>query len=437
MIKSKKGGSIIMDNSATLKYGKGKVKVNLDGLNVVETVTSKEVKKINNIKEEINKVLENPVNSPPFSEIFKKGDRVLIVISDITRGWINYPSFLPEVVNKLNSQGIPDENIIFLTATGTHRTQSDEEKTALTGKDIFTRFEIIDHDCATQKMISIGKTSFNNEVFVNELTKDRKVILTGGITPHLMAGFGGGRKSAIPGISSYETIQRNHLLALDPEAPRSNPLIGLGSVENNPLNQDMKEACALLNPEFLINVTINDEGDLAGIFAGHWYDAWFEGTKWIKENYFIPVEKKADVVITSCGGYPKDINLYQACKTLFNAVNGLKANGSLVFLAECSEGAGADSFFNYLTPLKEGRLDEALRAAFTIPGYIFYAAIEAAKMADVYLVSKMDPEDIKTMGFIPCDDVISAMKLIKEKHKENNETLILPYGGSTVPVPQK
>ncbi len=194
-------------------------------------------------------------------------------------------------------------------------------------------------------MIPIGKTSFNNEVYVNGLTRERKVILTGGITPHLMAGFGGGRKSAVPGISSYETIQRNHLLALDPNAPRSNSLIGLGSVDTNPLNQDIKEACELLNPDFLINVTINDEGNLAEIFAGHWYNAWYKGTQWIKENYFVTVDKKADIIIISCGGYPKDINLYQACKTLFNTVNGLKAGGSLVFLTECSEGAGADSFF--------------------------------------------------------------------------------------------
>src|SRR5690554_4218124 len=224
-----------MDQNVLLKYGKGKVTANLEGLNLTGTVTSKEVKKIENIQDEINFVLENPVNSPPFSEIFTKDDKVLIVISDITRGWINYPSFLPIVVNKLNALGVPDENITFLTATGTHRKQSDEEKKLLVGENIFKRFEIIDHDCATQEMIPIGKTSFNNEVYVNGLTRGRKVILTGGITPHLMAGFGGGRKSAIPGISSYETIQRNHLLALDPNAPRSNPLIGLGSVESNPL----------------------------------------------------------------------------------------------------------------------------------------------------------------------------------------------------------
>ncbi len=368
-----------MEQSVSLKYGKGKVNINLEGLNVTGTVTSKEVRKIENIQEKINFVLENPINSLPFSEVFSNGDKVLIVISDITRGWINYPSFLPIVVDKLNSLGISDQDIIFLTATGTHRKQSDDEKKLLVGENIFKRFEIIDHDCANQEMIPIGKTSFNNEVYVNGLIRERKVILTGGITPHLMAGFGGGRKSAVPGISSYETIQRNHLLALDPNAPRSNPLIGLGSVDTNPLNQDMKEACELLNPEFLINVTINDEGNLAEIFAGHWYDAWYKGTQWIKENYFVTVDKKADIIITSCGGYPKDINLYQACKTLFNAVNGLKTGGSLVFLAECSEGAGADSFFNYLIPFKEGRLDEALREAFTIPGYIFYVAIGGKK----------------------------------------------------------
>ncbi len=120
-----------MEQSVSLKYGKGKVNINLKGLNIIGTVTSKEVRKIENTQEKINFVMENPINSLPFSEIFSKGNKVLIVISDITRCWINYPSFLPIVVDKLNSLGISDQDIIFLTATGTHRKQSDDEKSSL------------------------------------------------------------------------------------------------------------------------------------------------------------------------------------------------------------------------------------------------------------------------------------------------------------------
>ena len=423
-----------MLNNYTFKYGKKKVSADLQGFKIIGEVTSKNVPQLADIEKSLAEALENPINSLPFSEIFKAEDHVLIVISDITRAWINYPAFLPLIIERLHFLGIKDTQITLLTATGTHREQSEEEKKALIGEDLYNRFRIIDHDSLKQEMISLGMTSSGNEVFVNALVRGRKVILTGGITPHLMAGFGGGRKSAVPGISSYETIQRNHLLALDPEAPHSSPLIGLGSVDRNPLHLDMKEACALLDPDFLVNVTINDEGKLAGIFAGNWNDAWLKGTEWIRSNYFIPVPGKADLVIASSGGYPKDINLYQATKTLFNAVNGIRDGGSLIFLAECAEGAGADSFFNWSIPLRENRLDQALRKDFTIPGYIFYAAIEAARKVDVYLVSEMDPEDIEMMGFIPCKDLDEAIRKVRGKHPEEAETLLLPFGGSTVPV---
>ncbi len=418
----------------TLKYGKERIVLPTDSLKIHGQITANEVKKLDDPAKRLKEVLDSPINSFPFNDLFSKDDKVAIIISDITRAWINYPSFLPSLVSQLHSLGINDSQIAFLTATGTHRNQTDEEKRCLVGDEIFSRFDIMDHDSKKDEMISIGTTSLGHQVYINSLVSDHKVILTGGIAPHLMSGFGGGRKSILPGIASYSTIQQNHLLTLDPFSEKSSSLIGVGILENNPLHKDMMEACALLDPDFLINVTTNDQGELAEIFAGHWYDAWLEGTEWIRRHYFIPVVGKTDLVIASCGGYPKDINLYQTTKTIFNAVKAINKGGSLILLSECSDGAGADSFFNWTIPLQEGRLDHELRKDFTIPGYVFYASVEAAKKVDVFLVSKMVPQEIKKMGFIPCTSLEDAIKKVQKKHGGSPEALILPYGGSTVPV---
>ena len=422
-----------------MKYGKEAVSFTTEGLRLLDTVMAEEIPPLEDPALALAEALQNPIGSPPLSQVFSAEDEVLVLISDITRGWINYPSFLPHLLNELNALGIPDHRIHLLTATGTHRAQTEAEKKSLVGDEVYGRFPITDHDSLHHEMVSLGTTSSGNTIYVNALVKGKKVLLTGGIAPHLMSGFGGGRKSVVPGIASYDTVQRNHLLTLDPAAPQSSNLIGLGVMEGNPLHQDMVEACALLSPAFLVNVAVNDHMQLAGFFAGHWYQAWETGALWIRDRYFVPVSEKADVVIASCGGFPKDINLYQSCKTLFNAAKGVRDGGALIFLAECSDGAGADTFFNWSQPLKEGRLDAALREDFTIPGYIFYAAIEAARKVDVYLVSRMDPAEIATMGFIPCPDVETALTAVKEKHQESGNlappsAILLPYGGSTVPL---
>jgi nickel-dependent lactate racemase len=256
------------------------------------------------------------------------------------------------------------------------------------------------------------------------------VILIGGTVHHLMSGFGGGRKSILPGISGEDSIFQNHIHSLDPDAPRSSLKIGMGVLAGNPVHEDMVEAAQLVNPAFSINLVVNSQQELCALYCGHWLHAWEESCKKVQELFGLPIAKKADVVIASCGGYPKDINLYQAVKTLLNASQALKDGGTLVFLAQCREGGGTPAFFDWIKPLREGRLDAELRAGFTISGYIFYAACEAIAKARVLMLTQLMPEVVAPMALEAYDDVAALLNKLDLLGKD---VYVMPFGGGIVP----
>jgi nickel-dependent lactate racemase len=421
-----------MKQEYKLKYGEGYLTFNLEQENVIQELQAKEIECVEDVEKEVQRVLDQPVGTLPFNSHFQAGDKVTIVVSDITR-LVKLHEFLPFIVKRLNELGIPDQDILILVATGTHRRQTPEEHKKIVGEDLYNRIEIVDHSCDDSEMVNVGTTPRGTEVVVNKLVVERKVILTGGIVHHLMAGFGGGRKSVVPGVSSRKTIAQNHLHALDPNAERSNPLIGVGALEGNPLHQDMVDATELVNPDFLVNVIIHTNGRIARLVGGHWLTAWEEGCQWADEKFGVPIEKKADLVIASCGGFPKDISLYQGTKTLFNAALAVKPGGTILMLAECRDGAGADEFFGWSDPLQKGTLDPDLRKDFTIPGYIFYAAVEASRNAKVVLCSTIDPELVKPMGIVGVNTFEEALKSV-DVDQEKQDIILMPYGGATIPL---
>ena len=353
-----------------LKYGDGEVAVRLDNAKSVTVLNENAMAPIKNLPAAFEEAVGNAcVDSPALAALIKKDDLVTIVISDITRFWMRQDKIVPLLVDFLHEKiGVAYANIVVLVALGTHRPQTEEELARLVTPRVKELVRVVNHDCMADDLVFAGKTSRGTEVWVNKLAVGRKVIVVSGTMHHLMAGYGGGRKSIVPGIAGKKTINQNHLHSLSPDLPRSNPLIGMGVLAKNPVNEDMTEAAALVKPAFGINIVINSHNEHCALVCGHWQAAWEESCRLINSAMEVPIEQKADVVIVSCGGYPKDINLYQAVKSLFNAVQAIKEGGLLVFLAECREGGGAPEFFDWIVPLRQGRLDEALRANFSIAG---------------------------------------------------------------------
>lgn len=423
----------------SLKYGKNEVAITIDGARSVQTLTENPMNTIEDIHAAFFKAItEDTIESPSLEQLVKPDDQITIVISDMTRFWMRQDIICEELVRFLNEKiGIPFENIVVLIALGTHRKNSAEERKTLASAYVYNHAAaVVDHNCDAPDLVDIGTTSYGTRVLVNPLAVGRKVICIGGTVHHLMAGYGGGRKSIVPGIAGRETIRHNHSMALDPIKDRSDEKVGAGKFNNNPINEDMREAGALLKPIFGINIVVNSASEHSGLFCGDFDAAWRESCRYVQKCYGVPIDHQADIVFVSCGGFPKDLNFYQSTKSLFNASRAVKPGGTLVMLAECREGAGAKDFFDWLKPLREGHLDQSLRKAFTIGGYIFYAACENIRRANVLLLAgpELDAAVVGDMGVHKYDNMETILSEIDFKNKD---VYIMPYGGSLMPQMQE
>lgn len=383
-------------------------------------------------KEFLYRVTDGVIGTKPLPELIESDDKVTIVISDMTRFWMRQDILCEILVEYLHeTMGIPFENIAVVIALGTHRKNTEEDKKKLAGSYVYEHVaSVTDHDCDAPDLVYVGTTPLGTRVSVNPLAVGRKVICIGGTVHHIMAGYGGGRKSIVPGIASRETIRMNHQMALDPEQPKSDVRVGSGKILVNPIHQDMCEAAELVHVTFGINIVVDSSSRHSGLFCGDFDKAWKESCRYVQQSYGLPIDYEADVVIVSCGGFPKDLNFYQSTKSLFNGAKAVKKGGTLILLAACSEGSGAKDFFDWIEPLKRGCLDEALRKDFTIGGYIFYAACESIRKARTLLLSGLEPDVIKDMQVDSYRDMDTLLSQVDFKNKD---VYIIPYGGSVMP----
>ena len=423
-----------------LKYGKGHFDLDLPDEQVLQVIEGKSYPGLENVGESLKQAIAVPIDSPPLKEVVKHGDRVAVIVSDITRSWINYPKFLPTLVECLNEADIPDKDILIVTALGAHRKHTLQELETLLGKGIVGRIKVIEHDCYEMSQQEyMGRTSFGTEVYLNKhVVAADKVILTGGVVYHFMAGYGGGRKSVLPGIAGFNTIQQNHLLLLYPEG--SSCCLNFedccsAKTTGNPMHEDQMEIAAMLNPAFLVNVVLNPQGQHAGIFAGNYVTAWEKACRLVDEIYGVPIEKKADLVIATCGGFPKDMNLYQTSKTIDNASQAVKPGGVVVLLSECKDIKEPFDFAQWFDLPDLAAMEKELRREFTIPGYAAVFEVQKALLATYIMVTLTEnAEIVRKVGMIPALSLEEAMKLAFSKCKSNPEIIVMPQGANTLPI---
>lgn len=412
----------------SLAYGDTFIPLSLAGN--VQTLDARPFPALGDISKAFLAAVENPVGSPKLKEMLSPGDEVTIIISDITRFWMRQDVLCPLLVNYLNQCGIGDENITFLVALGTHRPQSQEELKRLVSPGVYDRVQVINHD-AWGPLTYVGTTTRGTRVEVNPLAGGRKVIILGGTVHHFFAGYGGGRKSILPGVSGAATITQNHLHTLDPVEDQSNPLTGCGLLGKNPVHEDMVEAAAMVAPVFSLNVVCDGEGQHVALVGGHWQKAWEESCRIVNQVAGVPLESKADIVVASCGGFPKDINLYQGAKSLLNAAAAVKEGGTLLLLARCNEGGGPPEFFDWCTSPAKGTLYQDLRAGYTISGYIFYLCCAAARHINIRLLTEIPADVLAPMGI---HGVSTAGELLQGIDMQGKDIIVMPHAGGTVPL---
>ncbi len=420
-----------------LKYGKSKMNVSLSKDNLLGIIESKKTNDTRTEEEKILHALENPINSLKLREIVNPGEKICIVISDITRAWQKMSTFLPYIVKELNKGGIKDEDIVFLCATGSHRKQTKEEHKILLGEELSDRFTVIDHDCLDEdNLIYLGKTSYGTPVKINKTAMEcDHIVLTGAIVFHLLAGWGGGKKSILPGIAGYESIMANHAMSLNPEiGSGSNPEIKSGKIVDNPIHYDMLEAASFVKPSFLFNVIMGSNGEIADAVAGDYATAHEAGCKIVDELDGVFIKEKADMVIATAGGYPKDINFYQTIKTVINAKEALNDNGIMIILSECSDGFGNEPIReiiqNYNSLVDR---EIALRKDYSIAKYIGYYVTEVAEKYNLILVSNLPPEALSMANIKVVKTIDEALDIAYNLKGNSIKTYLMPHGANTFP----
>jgi nickel-dependent lactate racemase len=427
------------DKTIEFGFGRGKLTFTLPAEQIIQEIDGRPVEPITDVPAAVRHALNHPTGTPPLKEVVKSGERVVIVVSDITRAWIKHDQFLPTLLDEINAAGIPDSDISIVVALGAHRPHTPEEDILVCGKAVCDRVTVYQHDAFNEEnLVYIGTTSGGTASYINKRVAEAdRVIFTGGVVYHLMAGFGGGRKSVMPGISGYKSIQANHTFCLHKEVGKGlNPNCGSGSLDINEMHKDCSEIAALVKPDFLLNAVFTPEGKFAKFVAGHWYEAWKEGAKAVEQIYGIPVAEKADLVVASAGGFPKDINLYQGSKSIDNAYMATKPGGVIICCLECPDIHEPPEFSDWFKHPTLFDLEMALRAGFTVPGFIALKCSTIALETSLIIVTKPENVDfIRNAGMIPATSAEEAMAIAREKlGREDYTIIVMGHAANTVPV---
>ncbi len=410
-----------------LAYGKGIKNLEIPEENVAAIIYPKDQSGVDNPEEAVEKSLDNPIASPTLREIVSrfKTPKIAIIVNDITRP-VPYKWILPPLMRQL--EGVPTENIDFIVATGIHRAQTDRENRELYSDEFVEKYRFSNHDC-DKGLEVLGLLSDGSSISINKKVADADIVVgTGMITLHYFAGYSGGRKSIVPGVSGRDIIERSHSMMVD-------PLATCGCLEANPVSDIMIEGAKKVPLFFVVNVVTNSKKEIVRVVCGDMEKAWLDGVEVCRVMSCYPMKKKYPVVIASAGGYPKDMNVYQAQKALEYASYATEKGGTIVLVAECLEGYGEETFENWVDEADcPEAIMERLKEGFELGGHKAYAIARIVCESDVILVSSLTGERVENLFCHPVENLSDAIAYIEKKHGKNFRALVMPEAGATFPL---
>ena len=381
----------------------------------------------------VRQALQSPIGSAPLGEIVHPGEKIAVITSDVTRP-MPTAKVMPALLDELYAAGVNKEDITLVFALGSHRKQTDEEKARLAGERAWQEIRCVDSD--PEDCIHMGNTSAGTPVDITRVVAEAdKRICLGNIEYHYFAGYSGGRKAIMPGVSTRAAIQANHRMMVKPEA-------SVGRLDNNPLRMDIEEAGGICGVDFILNVVLDEHKRIVKAVAGDSVLAHRAGCAFLDELYCKEIPHTYDIVITSQGGAPKDLNLYQVQKALDNAKHAVKPGGVIILVGSCKEGMGEKVFEEWMTQAPTAKsLIERIGKEFRLGGHKAAAIAMVLEKADIYLVSDLEDAFVRSIFMEPQVSVQEAFdqashklreKLMGEEEKELS-VLVMPYGGSTLP----
>ncbi len=414
--------------STNLKYGRSAISLEYDPSRF--EVIGSPVRRPALTDVEIGASFDHPIGSP-LEEIVAPGETVLIAVPDATRQTAS-GQIVNLLVRRLIANGTAPHEIRIIFATGIHRHVTEAEKQTILTPFIAQRIGTAAHDAHNQlKLFKVGETSGGIPIELNwMLTEYDHVVLVGGVTFHYFAGFTGGRKLICPGLASARTLEETHKLAFDFETKGRRSGVGPGLLEGNAVHEAFVEAVETIKPAFAINTIVDNEGSATDVFCGDWKESHRAACEQYADGHTIRIAEKRELVIVSCGGYPFDINMIQAHKALDAASRACSDGGTIVLLAECSDGPGRDDFPAWFAARDSADLAERLCSGYQVNGQTAWSVLEKAERFNVHLLSSLPADDARRMRLLPIEDGADIQRLTER----TGGGYILPFGSKFLPV---
>jgi lactate racemase len=377
--------------------------------------------------------LRRPIAGPPLRDLVRPSDRVTIVHSDLTRPAPN-ARMLPVILAELAAIGVPVERITLLNATGLHRPNTEAELRQMLGDRLVETYRCLNHDAHDHASLRhVGRTPGGAEVWLNRhyVEADAR-ITTGFIEPHFFAGFSGGAKSVLPGIAADFSVMHNHNATMI-----ASPGATWGVTDENPIMREGRAAARLCPPTMIVNVTLNKDKAITGVFAGALEPAHDAGCRFVKDGAMRRVERPYDIVVTTNSGYPLDLNLYQAVKGMSAGAQVVRPGGAIIIAAECSDGIGHGPFLELLASRPDPR---GLLEAITAPGFSMFDQWQVQILAQILLharvylyAPRLDDAAVRAAHLIPTRDIEATLADLRAEFGADARVCVLPQGPLTVP----
>ncbi len=376
-------------------------------------------------EEEVRRALYAPIGSPQLRDIVKPGETVAIITSDITRPMPTH-EVMPLLLDELYACGIKPEDITLVFGLGIHRPHTQDERRKLAGERAFREIRCV--DSTPEDCISMGVTKRGTPIDISrDVAQAQRRICLGNIEYHYFAGYSGGGKAIMPGVSNGAAISNNHAMMVRDDACA-------GKLSGNPIREDIEEAAGICGIDFILNVVLDENKHIVKAVAGDSVLAHREGCKFLDLFYLKHLDERADIVLVSQGGAPKDLNLYQVQKALDNAKHAVKKGGIIVLIGSCKEGLGEREFENWMLHSVSTRaMVERIGKDFRLGGHKAAAIAMVLENADIYLVSELPDAFVRDIFLTPYGSAQAAFDAAFKTMGKEAKVLAMPYGGSTLP----
>lgn len=415
-----------------IPYGKKVQQAAIDKKNFLGIIQSKKCISVRNEREEVKKALLNPIGSPNLENIVKcKKNKIVIVINDITRPTPG-KVLIDALMEELQNIGINYENIKLIVATGSHRANTIAELEMMIGKENVKRFKIENHCCTDENNIKyIGNTKRGMPIYINKIVAEADIkILTGVIVPHHTAGFSGGRKSIIPGVASLNTLKIHHSFPIRLYEP------SMGNMDSNPFHQEALEAAKMVGVDFILNVVQNSKKETIAVVAGDLEAAHKKGVEICRKISEVEIPEIADIVVTSPGGFPRDINLYQSQKAVSVAEKIVKKGGVIILVAECKNGIGGSNFTEWMKQANSPKevIERFKKEGFLVgsnKAFMFARALTKSKI--IVLTDNISKKYLNDMFMLKAKSLTEAVNMASKIKGKDSKILFLPNAIGLIP----